>query len=154
MKAAPPRLSPRYSNALRIGLGLLLSAIQGCNATSIPDGQAGYVLCGDSACDVRMGAACCQQLDSGVCGAPGECLGGTLLYCDGPEDCKTGSACCMNIRNSNSIASCSAPGASACPGLSIVCHSGSDCPYNQSHCCHNGQLGYCYATLDPNTRCD
>lgn len=69
-------------------------------AMRTPDG----VVCGSMTCPV--GQSCCVQASgmvaSAMCGTGGQCNGGALLACDGPEDCGGGTAsgqfCCGTVK--------------------------------------------------------
>lgn len=86
----------------------------------------GSVNCRDEVC-----AECCLN---GECATSDECAqatgAATVLYCDGPEDCAAGEACCAGIPASSYplIASCTA--ASECsmlPSTLYLCHEQADC---------------------------
>ena len=85
----------------------------------VPD----QVICGDISCDTTT-SVCCVGLTGSECVAGSTCGGFSAPQaCDGPEDCASGSICCVGFPSG---ASCVADG--ACPsGQNELCHVNSDC---------------------------
>jgi hypothetical protein len=93
---------------VRLAALLLFVAACGGKVESTPvtterDQRAGFVLCGDRACDVGSGNQCyscnsgvdwqCHTLD-----LPTRCEESTIVRrdCDGQEDCKSGTTCVID----------------------------------------------------------
>jgi hypothetical protein len=105
------------------------------------------VLCGawgtGASCEVNV--PCCAQNSGGLtyeCTVPTDpCELGTLVFCDGPEDCPDGQICCSDYDAQRHGSAYCRTG--PCPGTnSEFCHGDLDCPGRI--CCNYD--GYIYAS--------
>jgi hypothetical protein len=86
------------------------------------------VPCGTSLCNTSGGLACCEI--SQTCVAPPCMPGEQTDACDGPEDCPTGSVCCLYVDPFFGTAcspSCSQMGGQR----GRICHTAADCEPGQ-----------------------
>lgn len=102
-------------------------------------GTGGSASTGTVQCEIESCDECCLN---SVCDTAQACgnyaMGGSVLYCDGPEDCSNGDTCCAGIPGGGSfpiIAECTAPAECSMIGVGVYyfCHSDEDC----------GNLGTC-----------
>lgn len=103
------------------------------------------ILCGDCGASVEVACAseaCGECCLNSSCETQEACEShldsGTVLYCDGPEDCSSGDTCCAGLPASASfpiVARCTPPAECSMSGVGVVyfCHVDEDC----------GALGAC-----------
>ena len=113
----------------------------------------GAVFCGPMTCAPGTQQCCVQPNVGASCAA--SCSSQITFACDGPEDCTSGSHCCISVASGDKVTlSCMASCASA---ATTVCHSKSDCPSDRPICCHDdGPIGRCLplGAGDPGDVCD
>lgn len=101
------------------------------------------IMCGTEVCTGTQ--TCCITRGGGgmmlseACAAPGTCMGGATLTCDGPEDCASGQSCCGALTGGAAGAMCAA---GTCMGGAPLCHTTADCPMG-SMCCSFMGLSVC-----------
>ena len=105
-------------------------------------GEPGSVACASVRC--AGGAVCCLSGAMAGCAEdqPSWCIGGTIVRCDGPEDCQT-RTCCLSLRNVTSESMCAAHDSCEAMSLQTMCHIDDDCPSSRPHCCPQGTLSVC-----------
>jgi len=99
-------------------------ALQGtCSTSAWQGGVAHSVACpGADGCSCTAPAVCCMQtIDAlgGSCTDPRACAG-VAIACDGPEDCASGSVCCLGAQGSTCVDT------GTCAGT-LLCRSDSNC---------------------------
>jgi hypothetical protein len=95
---------------------------------------AGLIACGTDPCAVGANI-CCTTVGGDSCQAPstsGFCTsveGGSILECDGNEDCAGGTVCCFleSEKTAKCRTSCPGPGKTMCNGATPDCPSGQTC---------------------------
>ncbi len=116
---------------------VLLAVACGDDPPTDDDGSGGGSASSSIDCGtITCADACCPGADS--CGDMG-CINpsnghGTVMYCDGPEDCASGEICCASSGGANyTSTSCTAD---PCIGVvaEVVCHTSADCPEDGASC--------------------
>jgi len=95
------------------------------------------IACGAFSCPVWSQSDCCVDLNLIFCQVQPQICNGTLLFCDGPEDC--GGASCSNGGGGNYRCGLPCTGFIQCLGRtsSCACHSDCDCPASFPYCYRN-----------------
>jgi hypothetical protein len=90
------------------------------------------IACGTMTCDATAEVCCATTGAMGLeyaCIDAGDSCGGTVLECDGPEDCGMDEVCCATYGAGTASSSCE----TTCTGVRL-CQVKDDCPANQNCC--------------------
>jgi len=110
------------------------------------DSGSGYVVCGNTVCDLTAHEECCITLSGATCVPMSTGCSGAGATCDGPEDCVAASApiCCAKFSGGGGGVGCVSD--TSCGGASDLrlCHIDDDCDGGQK-CC--GEMSYSGITV-------
>ena len=117
----------------------ILAACRSADLMTPTDGgsaEPGAIWCMATSC--TGGSVCCMP-DGCIEDSPNvRC--GTVLRCDGPEDCPSGT-CCLELRDAVSESRCAVRDSCEPMSLQTMCHGDDDCPSVRPHCCDAGLGG-------------
>lgn len=95
---------------------------------SVPCGTTTCTTVKSAECESSGGCHCCIGDSASTCNLYGHPCAGTILYCDGPEDCDVGEKCCGQFSTAPKGALCTIGCGAAADEL---CGSNADCSAGQ-----------------------